>query len=209
MHLGQELTQPMQAQFETVIRRIAGRHTDSDKVDTALESVRDRLSREIEQQDVVKAALLVNRFVRSLGGSTRESAQLERALLRALGMRPAHRTTVPIDDAISVISLGNHVRYLTVCLGIDWSDGMHFQGAVSDLANAAESSGGAEFTFTVSQSELECTVFFSHPGPGFDVQSALAGIDRITLNVSTSLRGTGVEVKFSVPHSNGLDGKEP
>ncbi len=199
----------MQAQFETVIRRIAGRHATPERIDSALDSVRDRLSREIEQQDVGKAALLVNRFVRSLGGNARECAELERALLRALGMRPAPRSTVVINDAISVISLSNHVRYLTVCLGIDWSDGMHFQGAVSDLANAAESSGGAEFTFTVSHAELECTVFFPHPGPGFDVEGALAGIDRITLNVSTSLRGTGVEVRFGVGHSNGLNGAVP
>jgi len=198
----------MQAQFETVIRRIAGRHADSAQIDSALDSVRDRLSREIEQQDVVKAALLVNRFVRNLGGDARESAELERALLRALGMRPTARTTLTINDAISVIALGNHVRYLTVCLGIDWSDGMHFQGAVSDLAHAAESAGGAEFTFRLSHSELECTVFFPHPGPGFDVQDALAGIDRITLKVSTSLRGAGVEVRLSVQHSNGLDGVE-
>jgi hypothetical protein len=199
----------MQAQFETVIRRIAGRHADVEVVESALDAVRDRLSREIGQQDVGKAALLVNRFVRSLGGNARESGEVERALLRALGMRPAARSTMVINDAISVIALSNHVRYLTVFLGIDWSDGMHFQGAVSDLANAAETAGGAEFTFTVSHAELECTVFFAHPGPGFDVEGALAGIDRITLNVSAALHGTGVEVRFSVGHSNGLSPAKP
>ena len=175
------------------------------QVESALDSVRDRLSREIEQQDMGKAAVLVNRFVRSLGtGSGRDAVELERTLLRELGMHPAPRSTVVIDDPISVIALGNHVRYLTVCLGIDWSDAMHFQGAVSDLANAAENAGGAEFTFTVSHSDLACTAYFHRPGAGFDVQDALAGIDRITLNVSTSLRGGGVEVSFSVKHSNGL-----
>jgi hypothetical protein len=82
--------------------------------------------------------------VRNLRDLTVEaSTELERQMLQAVGALPKGEKSIPIKDNISIITLRNHVRYLCVVLGAEWSLGMLVQSAVSDLARFVLARGAA------------------------------------------------------------------
>jgi hypothetical protein len=187
-------------------RKIAAGFVGPENLEEALRAVGTRAERPIDSQDVETKAGLVSYFVRNLRDLTVEaSTELERQMLQAVGATPKGEKSVPVKDNISVITLRNHVRYLCVVLGAEWSLGMLVQSAISDLARFVLARGGGFFVISVQLRDVHFRVHIDRQlegGPGWlknvAQDSLLAGLKPLARDQKSGVSAHGSVMEFFV-----------
>ena len=131
-----------------VLTSVAANHLSEPAVDAALSGLDSAVRRPLGELTAHQRTRLINQFVRGLKGlSVHDALRVERELLDRTDCAPALRCELAARDGLSMIALRNHVRYVAVYAGLDWSDGMLLQSAFSELARLLQQAGGAEFRF--------------------------------------------------------------
>ena len=187
-------------------RKIAAGFVGPENLEDALRAVGTRADRPVETQDLETKAGLVSYFVRNLRDLTVEaSTELERQLLQAIGATPKGEKALPIKDNISVITLRNHVRYLCVVLGAEWSLGMLVQSAISDLARFVLARGGGSFVISVQLRDIHFRVNIDRQldgGPGWMKavanDSLLAGLRPLARDPKSGVSAHGSVMEFFI-----------
>ncbi|MFT3766953.1 MAG: hypothetical protein QM820_15755 [Minicystis sp.] len=133
----------MTTTFSQVARDVAGKYLALATIKSALDHVGARVDHPLAELDVDRRLQLTSQFVRALRDvGVTEANRIEQALFEALGAAPTKRRSLPIKDAISLITVRNHVHQLATALGIPWSEGMQVQSALSDVARHVSTAGG-------------------------------------------------------------------
>lgn len=187
-------------------RKIAAGFVGPENLEDALRAVGTRAEKPIDAHDLETKAGLVSYFVRNLRDLTVEaSTELERQMLQAVGAVPKGEKVVPIKDNISIITLRNHVRYLCVVLGAEWSLGMLVQSAISDLARFVLARGGGSFTITVQLRDIHFRVHIDRQvegGPGWlkgvAQDSLLAGLKPLARDQKSGVSAHGSVMEFYI-----------
>jgi hypothetical protein len=142
-----------------VLTSVAAHHLPGSAVDAALSSLDSSVRRPLGDLPAHQRTRLINQFVRGLKGlSVHDALRVERELLDRADCAPAPRYDLAARDGLSMIALRNHVRYIAVYAGLDWSDGMLLQSAFSELARLLQQAGGAEFSFRATDDFTDVSV---------------------------------------------------
>lgn len=131
--------------FSQVAREIAGKHVPLPVIKAALDGLGAKAEHLVEELDAERKLLLANQFVRTLRNvGVADAHRIEHEMYAALGVAPTSRRSVVIKDAISLITVRNHVHQLVTALGMSWSAGMQVQSAISDVARFVSANGGGK-----------------------------------------------------------------
>ncbi len=134
------------ASLAEAARRVAARYLAGPPLQDALARLGAHGDEPLAHLDAGARLAAVNALVRGVRGwlSVAEAAALERELAAAFGAPSSDGEAVEIKDAISVITLRNHVGTAASASGLSWSAGMQVQSALSEVARfLAEHGGGA------------------------------------------------------------------
>lgn len=129
--------------FSQVARESAARYANQQSITSALEALGAKAELPLDELDVGRRLALTGQFVRGLRNvGVADAARLEHALLEALDAAPTGRREFVIKDAISLVTVRNHIQQLTTALGIPWSESMQVQSAISDVVRFLSQQGG-------------------------------------------------------------------
>lgn len=186
--------------FPDAVRTVSRRFVAAPVVEQALSQLGPRFERARLDDDIDRLAALINQFVRSVPGlSVREAASLERELAFALDALPRGTKTISPDSAIALIALRNHVRYLTVCAGLEWSEAMLLQSAVSELARVAREAGGGLFHLELDDGRIVIQAELEHRSVAtFELSSFRATMrsSQAEVRISESDQRATVDIEF-------------
>jgi len=150
---------PSSTPLVDVLTSVAANHVPSPVVDTALSGLDASVAAPLGDLSCLQRTRLINQFVRALRGlSVHDALRIERELLDRSDCAPSPSHELTARDGLSMIALRNHVRYVAVYAGFDWSDGMMLQSAFSELARLLQQAGGARFTFRATNDFSDVSV---------------------------------------------------
>lgn len=169
-------------------------------VQRALEMVGTRGDEALRGGDTEKVAAAVSVFVRNVRDlAAQDAVALERALLHELGAEPRGERVLPIKDVISVIALRNHIRYLAVCAGAEWSDTMRAQSSLSEVARLVQQAGGGSLACSLAAGHMAFRLHVNRPLE----DAALDQVLGLLRDVATGLRvfrtPAGNDLEFQLP----------
>ncbi len=200
-----------QTNFAQIARTRAVRFTPPATIEAALVPLASSAEQSVETLDRERKIQMVTRFVRAIPAlGVHASAMLEHELLDAIGVSRTGRYVIVVQNAISLISVRNHLHELAALVGFSWSDGMTVQSAVSDVARYLVDHGGGTIEMQTTEdhriavsvhSKLNLGLINASPGPG--TPPWLAG----AMNLATQFRspqgglGSNLEFSFDVPRA--------
>jgi hypothetical protein len=185
--------------FSQVAREVGGKYLTLPAIKAALEPLGAKAELIVEDCDVERRLQLTTQFVRALRNvSVAEAHRLEHELFEALDAAPTSRRSVAIRDAISLITVRNHIHQLVTALGMPWSDGMGVQSAVSELARFIAGTGGGRIdTEATRDGSIQFEVWTHRPlGPisvaGVATPPWLVGVAKLARDFRTRPAHDGV-----------------
>ncbi len=201
----------MTATFSHTAREIAGKYVPEPAVRRALDAVGARADQPIDALDGERRIALVSQFVRALHGvGVHESTRIEHELGRAVGADPTGRRPVVIKDAISLITVRNHVHQLATAIGLSWAAGMALQSAVSEVARHVATNGGGRieteatldgrihFDVTAARDLGPVSVDARAPLPSW-----LIGVSKLAQGLRSASESSGTRIQFWIMSTAG------
>lgn len=188
--------------FAQVAREVAGRHAPTSPIDSALEALGAKADHLVDELDVERKLQLATQFVRGLRTvGVADAQRIEHELFAALGATPTARRSVVIKDAISLITVRNHVGQLATALGMAWSAGMQVQSAVSDVARFVSTTGGGKIeTEAMDGGRIHFEVWTNRAiGPvsmGAATPPWLIGVAKLAEGFRSRPAGAGAHLEF-------------
>ncbi len=129
--------------FEDVVRVVA-KGVPGDDLESSLLQLGPVTQRGVDQLERGERAALADRFVRNLKSqSMYQATDLERALLQQLDAAPMGVWSSPLDTAVALVELRNHLKQALTLLGLDWNSLTRLQSLVGGVARWLQSIGGA------------------------------------------------------------------
>jgi hypothetical protein len=146
--------------FRLLARSRAVRLAPLAAIDDALTKLGAVADRTIDSLDRERKLQLVTRFVRAIPALGVQTASvLEHELLAAIGVEPTGRHVLPVQTAISLVAVRNHLHALVTAVGVSWSDGMLVQSAVADVVRFVLERGGGTIEMTAtSEHDIAVTI---------------------------------------------------
>lgn len=193
--------------FAQFARTVAVKHVPAATVEAALVALGSKAESVLGGLDAERKGTLINHFVRSIRNvGVHTVTRLEHALLEAAGCCPAGRRVVALKDAISLITIRNHIHLMATAIGLPWSESMRVQSAISDVARFVVDRGGGRIEMEEVHEGLAVSVYSAYdlgpmPPPGGPAPPWLAG----TVNLAKTFRcvrsgnGSHLEFCFSRP----------
>lgn len=181
--------------FLQVVTRVSGDPSLAPIVQDGLARLADSAQLDVDGLTREERARLVTRFVRSLRAiRVEQAATLERQLMQMLRANPEGTHVVAIENAISVLSVRNHVGALATALSLDWSAGMKLQAAIAELVRGIMSRGAGLFESRIEPGRVHVRISCNRPlGPEALVLAPLAGL---VARPSLSRVGDGSVISF-------------
>jgi len=192
----------MDTTFAHVAREIAGATVPAPIIKSALDALGMKADYLVAELDAERKLQLATQFVRGLHGvGVADAHRIAHDLFAALGARPTSRRPVVIKDAISLITVRNHVGQLVTALGMSWSAGMQVQSAVSDVARFVSGNGGGRIeTEAVDGGRIHFEVWTNRPiGPvsiGAATPTWLVGVAKLAEGFRSRPSGAGAHMQF-------------
>lgn len=195
----------MSQSFAHIARARAARYASAPGIETALSRLGTLATLPVDTVERERRVLLASRFVRVLEGlSVHDGAVLEHELLGAIGAGTPGRHMVAVQNAISLISVRNHLHELLTAVGVSWSDGMLVQSAVSDVARHIAEHGGGTIEMQVTQDRRIAVRAFAKRDLGAvpatsgpRTPSWIVGVSNLSKLVGVARAGGGTQVEFS------------
>lgn len=190
--------------FAHAAREIASKHVTAATIKGALDTLGAKAEHGIDELDTERKLALANHFVRALRNvGVVDAHRIEHELLAALGAAPTSRRAVMIKDAISLITVRNHVGQLVTALGVPWSVGMQVQSAVSDIARYVSANGGGKIeTEALGDGRILCEVWTNRlvatPAPGAPTPQWLVAVSKLADGLRARPAGAGTHLTFSI-----------
>jgi hypothetical protein len=145
--------------FADVLKLAAAGRCRTEMLAIGLQALGTKGEARHDELDPERRAALVSLFVRNLKGLPVAAAlELERELLQQTDALPSVHRSMTLRDSLGLIALRNHVRYLTVALGFDWSTGMMVQSSIAELARILLETGSAELGFSLGNDGRQADV---------------------------------------------------
>jgi hypothetical protein len=153
------------ATLAATIREGAAGRVPEPVLEAALATLGGRADRPVAGYGHDAKVTLINQFMRGLSElSVEQAIGLERSLLVAAAALPLPSSELATANAMNLIALRNHVRYLAVCLGFGWGESMQLQSVFSELGRRVQAAGGARIRFDTEAGRGELSVSVIHPG---------------------------------------------
>lgn len=191
--------------FAQIARSRAVPFTLLPTIDAALALIGVNADRPLATLDHERKLHMVTRFVRAIPGlGVHASAVLEHELLDAIGVTQAGRHSIPLQSAISLISVRNHLHQIATTVGFSWSDGMLLQSAVADVARHVLEHGGGTLEMMATEdgrvsvsvhSKASLGVISASPNHATPVW--LAGALKLAKRFRADASGSGSHLEFS------------
>jgi hypothetical protein len=197
----------MSSTFSHVAREVAQRYATLQAIKAALDHVGARAEQPIAEMDVERKLMLVGHFVRALRSvSVVDASHLERDLFHALDAAPTARRAVEVKDAISLITVRNHVGQVASALGMPWAEGMQVQSALSDVARfLAQHGGGRIETVARPDGGIRFDVWTNRALAPFSIEYPsqkppwLVGVAALAQGFHAHHVHGGTHIEFSIP----------
>lgn len=194
-----------QTTFAQIARSRAVPFTHLPTIDAALALVGPHAEKPLETLDRERKLHMVARFVRAIPGlGVHASAVLEHELLDAIGVTQTGRYGVPLQSAISLISVRNHLHQIATTVGFSWSDGMLLQSAVADVARHVLEHGGGSLEMMATEDGRVSVSVHSNASlgaisasPNHATPAWLAGALSLAKRFRSDASGPGSHLEFS------------
>jgi hypothetical protein len=195
----------MSPDFAHIAHIRAARYASAANIDVALSRLGGLATQPLESLDHDRRVKTASRFVRVLDGlSVHDGAVLEHDLLTAIGAGTPGVHMLAMQNAISLITVRNHLHELLTTVGISWSDGMLAQSAVSDVARHIVDHGGGTIEMQVKQGRVSVRVFAkqdlgavpSTSGPR--TPAWIVGVSNLSNHVGITRGGGGTQIEFMI-----------
>lgn len=146
--------------FSQVARESAARYATQEAITSALEVLGAKADLPLDELDVGRRLALTGQFVRGLRNiGVADATRLEHDLFEALDAAPTSRRGFVVKDAISLVTVRNHIQQLTTALGVPWSQGMQVQSAISDVVRFLSQHGGGRIETLAYEDSIHVEVW--------------------------------------------------
>jgi hypothetical protein len=200
----------MSMKFSEVAATVGARRAPQNSVRRALDALGSKADLPLDGLDTERKLQLVGLFVRALRNvGVAEAAQIQHDLYASLGAAPTARRPVAIKDAISLVTVRNHVQQLTAALGVPWALGMQMQSAISDVARFVSAHGGGRIETEAAEAHIHFVVTVTRKlGPiglaGAHVPPWLIGVSQLASNLEVADEGEGTALTFDISVTQSL-----